>query len=45
MENPPDLAYDCMKGSRILGGKQTKPNHISQPEKKKEHTKKVVQQW
>lgn len=34
MENPPDLAYDCIKGSRILGENETKQNHISQSEKK-----------
>lgn len=33
MENPPDLAYDCMKGSRILGQKETNQNHISQSKK------------
>lgn len=39
MENPPDLAYDCMKGSRILAEKETKQNYISQSKKEKENKK------
>lgn len=35
MENPPDLAYDCMKGSRILGGKQKQITSVNQKEKEK----------
>lgn len=45
MENPPDLAYDCMKGSRILGAKQTKPNQISQTKQNKKYSLAVTGYW
>lgn len=37
IENPPDLAYDCMKGSRILEGNKTKSHQTIKNKKTKAH--------
>lgn len=42
MENPPDLAYDCIKGSRILGENETKQNKTTSANWKKKPKQKTT---